>query len=147
MSFNYPLARKHFPIPSSIMLGLFVFWSAPVFAHGSGLFMVLFGMPLAAISFIASSIVINKTYLQKKSSLSWMTTFFYWAIVFLGFILWVSIYIGGVSILLDKGLLKNFIYREYEREQVISILMALLPITITMVVKIVFPGNSKSSPH
>lgn len=76
MSFNYPLARKHFPLPSSIMLGLFVFWSAPVFAHGSGLFMVLFGMPLAAISFIASSIVINRTYLQKKSSLSWMTTFF-----------------------------------------------------------------------
>jgi hypothetical protein len=112
---------------ASCILGLVALWPTLAFAHGNGLFFVFFGIPLAAISFLIAAVIFTKFFVKKLSLV-------YWVAVFFCFFIWKAIYISVSLSVLDGGLLNNIIASGFAQEQIVSVVMALLPIVICVLI-------------
>lgn len=91
------------------------------YAHGGGLFTLFVGVPLAAVLFIVSAVIVRAKYRHVRSGP-------YWGIAISLLVPWLFIYLAAVIGLLDAGFVKALVSGYYTREYLVSIGVACVPL-------------------
>ena len=150
-------AMLHRPSSSSGTAALLLLALFPVSAHAAGTLVVMFGSPVAIVTFLVAAGIARRFFSDIRG---WL----YWPLVILGLVPWLGIYLYGASVVLDSRIVETWLRKldgpfdpadccaaaaripaEYRAEQFVGLFLACLPLFAAVIARVVAAWRSRQA--